>query len=75
MILTTIQSHSEVAMIGHKVKMAMTDKRVTNKQLADKLNVSVQTVYKYRIADDLRWSTITRICDALGITEVQLLSY
>jgi DNA-binding Xre family transcriptional regulator len=62
-------------MIGHKIKMAMTDKGISNKQLANALNVSVQTVYKYRIADDLRWSTIVRICDAIGIEPIDLLQY
>jgi len=75
MISLMMTCRSEVAMIGHKIKMAMTDKGISNKQLANALSVSVQTVYKYRIADDLRWSTIVRICDAIGIEPIDLLQY
>lgn len=75
MTLKTTIFHSEVYMIGHKIKMAMTDKSVTTERLAELLGVSRQTVHRYRTSKDLKWSTITRICEALDIDVTDLVRY
>lgn len=61
--------------IGQKIKMAMLDSQVGSEQLAKLLGVSEQSVYKYRTAKDIRWSTLVKICDALDISVSKLSSY
>ena len=61
--------------INHKIVAAMTDKGFTTESLAEALNVSRQTVHRYRHAKDLKWSTVVRICDGLGITVEDLCKY
>ena len=61
--------------LSHKIKCAMTDKSMTSERLAEVLDVSRQTIHRYRTAKDLKWSTVTRICDGLGITVAELCEY
>lgn len=61
--------------IHHKIKCAMTDKSMTSERLAEVLDVSRQTIHRYRTAKDLKWSTVVRICDGLGITVEDLCKY
>lgn len=61
--------------IGHKIKCAMTDQKVTSEALAETMDVSRQTVHRYRTSKDLKWSTINRICDGLGIDVERLCKY
>lgn len=61
--------------IGKQIRMAMTDRGVASANLARQMGVSRQTVYRWRMSDDLKWSTIMRFCDGVGITPVQLVNY
>jgi DNA-binding Xre family transcriptional regulator len=44
--------------INHKIVEAMADKGFNTESLAEALNVSRQTVHRYRHAKDLKWSTV-----------------
>jgi DNA-binding Xre family transcriptional regulator len=61
--------------INHKIVEAMAEKGFNTESLAEALNVSRQTVHRYRHAKDLKWSTVERICDGLGITIEELCRY
>lgn len=58
-------SHSS---IGRLIKAAQAKHGVTNIELADKLGVCLRRIHDYRSAEDLKWSTVVKICDAIGIT-------
>lgn len=57
-------SHSD---IGQKVRSVMESEGVTPVQLSKSLGVNRQRVNNIFKAKDLKWSTVLRICDALGV--------
>ena len=62
-------------MLGNKVRAAMEEAKITNGQLAKLLGVTPQNVHKYKQANDLRWSTIVKICAALDIEIEEFIKY
>lgn len=53
--------------IGQEIRVAQAKAEVTNRELAKRLGTSPQTVSNYRKAKDIKLSTLTEICKALGL--------
>lgn len=53
--------------IGQKIRSVMESEGVTPVQLSKSLGVNRQRVNNIFKAKDLKWSTVLRICNALGV--------
>ena len=61
--------------IGEKIRSVLREKDITNEKFATLLNVSRQRVHAISKSKDLKWSTVVKICDGLGITVEDLCKY
>ena len=53
--------------IGDNIKKIRTDKNITQKQLADRINVSAAAISQFEKSDSLRIDTLQKIAEALEV--------
>lgn len=61
--------------IGWCLRAAQADKQITSAHLAHCLDVKPQQIARWRTSDNLKFHTIQLLCEALGITVEEFLSY
>lgn len=61
--------------IGEKIKAIRKSKRMTQKQLAEKLGISYQAIQQIENKDNINTNTLQKIASALNVPISELLKY
>jgi DNA-binding Xre family transcriptional regulator len=61
--------------VGRSIRIAQAAQNVSNIELAERMGVGRSRIQDYRVAKDMRLSTILKICDALDVDVIDFLSY
>ena len=61
--------------VGRSIRIAQAAQGVSNTELADRMGVGRSRVQDYRVAKDMRLSTVFKLCEALDVDIKDFLSY
>ena len=61
--------------VGRSIRIAQAAQNVSNIELAERMGVGRSRIQDYRVAKDMRLSTILKICDALDVDVIDFLTY
>ena len=60
--------------IGERIKIIRKDKKISQSELANKMGISQQSISQFEKSDNLKYDTLKRIAEALGISEKQFIN-